>query len=64
MRDASRRASVLVLTAYASQKNKYQYLLNKVTAAELPKSLVDVCTYYSIDDSFSPEAHYVFIDLI
>ncbi|QGI64594.1 hypothetical protein CEK26_008548 [Fusarium fujikuroi] len=55
-------ASVLILTAYASQKNKYQYLLNEVTAAELPKSLVDVRTI--IDDSFSPEADQVFIDLI
>ncbi|KLP10691.1 uncharacterized protein Y057_9301 [Fusarium fujikuroi] len=43
-------------------KNKYQYLLNEVTAAELPKSLVDVRTI--IDDSFSPEADQVFIDLI
>ncbi|KAF5581359.1 mfs monocarboxylate transporter [Fusarium pseudoanthophilum] len=60
VRDESRRASVLIIAAYRSQVHDEEFLLNQVTSAELPKSLIDVRT---IDDSLSHEADYVFIDL-
>ncbi|PNP79693.1 hypothetical protein FNYG_07039 [Fusarium nygamai] len=60
VRDESRRASVLIIAAYRSQMHDDEFLLDQVTSAELPKSLIDVRT---IDDSLSHEADYVFIDL-
>ncbi|KAG5806897.1 hypothetical protein H9Q74_010169 [Fusarium xylarioides] len=60
VRDESRRASVLIIAAYRSQMHDYEFLLDQVTSAELPKSLIDV---HTTNDSLSHEADYVFIDL-
>ncbi|KAF5615140.1 hypothetical protein F52700_13529 [Fusarium sp. NRRL 52700] len=60
VRDESRRASVLIIAAYQSQMHDYEFLLDQITSAELPKSLIEVRT---IDDSLSHEADYVFADL-
>ncbi|KAF4443426.1 MFS monocarboxylate transporter [Fusarium acutatum] len=60
VRDESRRASGLIIAAYRSQMHDYEFLLDQVASAEVPKSLIDVRT---IDGSLSHEADYVFIDL-
>ncbi|KAJ4267489.1 hypothetical protein NW762_003596 [Fusarium torreyae] len=60
-RDLNRRASVLFLTSYASQKNLYDLLLRELTPAGVPKSLVEV---RMIDDSSSHEADIIIIDWV
>ncbi|KAH6968675.1 P-loop containing nucleoside triphosphate hydrolase protein [Fusarium avenaceum] len=60
-RDLSRRGSVLIITPYSVQKNYYDILLSGLTAAEIPKSLVEVRT---VDSSPSHEADIVIVDWV
>ncbi|KAF4992294.1 hypothetical protein FGRMN_7261 [Fusarium graminum] len=52
-RGPSRRDSVLIITPYSVQKNYYDLLLDELTVAEVPKSLVEVRT---VDEAPSHEA--------
>ncbi|EQL02491.1 hypothetical protein G6O67_006869 [Ophiocordyceps sinensis] len=55
-----RFGTVLVIVAYAAQKNEWQALIDDLSAAEAPKALIDVRT---IDESPSMEADIVIANL-
>ncbi|KAG5806898.1 hypothetical protein H9Q74_010168 [Fusarium xylarioides] len=59
--DFSKRASVLILTAYKEQKRLHNLLLQQLTEAEVPKDLVEV---RNVNDSPSHEADVIILDLV
>ncbi|KAJ3525053.1 hypothetical protein NM208_g11809 [Fusarium decemcellulare] len=56
-----RRASILILTPYSTQKSSYQSTLQQMRNSEVPKALVKVCT---VDEATNSEADVVIVDCV